>query len=142
MTQSFAAQIRNWSEKAKRNTGLVVADAAQDVFADMSQRQPSVKETGGSFEVGKVPVDTGLLVNSMFTELNGSTVGRGSDAYAAGLAGFEAGDVISHNFSQSYAPHIESGTQKMAGRFMVRTAINADGGWQARVNKSAAKFKD
>ena len=142
MTQSFSAQVRNWTEKAKRNAGLVVADAAQGVFADMSQRQPSVKETGGTFEIGKVPVDTGLLINSMLTTLNGGALGSGPDAYIAGLAGFELGDSIVHAFTQEYASAIEYGTGNMPGRFMVREAINGAGGWQARVDASAAKFQD
>ncbi|MEL6170492.1 MAG: hypothetical protein AAFN44_03435 [Pseudomonadota bacterium] len=144
MTQSFSAQVRNWTEKAKRNAGLVVADAAQGVFADMSRRQPGVKETGGTFEIGKVPVgDSGLLANSMLTTLNGGSMGSGPDAYIAGLAGFELGDSIVHAFTQEYAPHIEYGTSNgIQGRFMVREAINGAGGWQSRVDASAAKFQD
>lgn len=142
MADSFEAQVRNWSEKAIRNAGLVVADAAQSVFEDMSERQPSVKVTGGSFEIGKVPVDTGLLINSMVTTLNGGLLGEGADAYIAGLAGFELGDSITHAFTQDYAPHVEYGTANMEGRFMVREAVNGAGGWQARVDASAAKFAD
>jgi len=141
MAQSFAAQVRNWSEKAKRNAGLVVADAAQGVFRDMSERQPSIKETG-AFEIGKVPVDTGLLANSMIASLNGSLVGQGSDAYVAGLAGFDLGDSIMHAFTQDYAPHIEYGTENFPGRFMVREALNGAGGWQNRIDQSARKFAD
>ncbi|MEL7299371.1 MAG: hypothetical protein AAFM92_03215 [Pseudomonadota bacterium] len=142
MAQTFTAQVRNWSQKAKRNMGLVVADAAQGVFADMSERQPSVKETGGTFEIGKVPVDDGPLANTMQTSLNGSFVAEGSEAYIAGLAGFEIGDQIQHAFTRDYAPAIEYGTQHFKGRFMVREALNGQGGWQARVDASAAKFKD
>lgn len=142
MAQTFTAQIRNWSDKAKRNMGLVVADAAQGVFVDMSERQPSVKETGGSFELGKVPVDQGPLANTMTTSLNGAFVARGSDAYVAGLAGFELGDQIVHGFTRDYAPDVEYGNEHMEGRFMVREALNGEGGWQARVDASAAKFTD
>ena len=143
MTQSFSAQVRNWTEKAKRNAGLVVADAAQGVFADMSQRQPSVKETGGTFEIGKVPVDTGLLINSMLTTLDGGALGSGPDAYIAGLAGFELGDSIVHAFTQEYASAIEYGTSNgIQGRVMVREAINGAGGWQSRIDQAASKFVD
>ncbi|MEM7778195.1 MAG: HK97 gp10 family phage protein [Pseudomonadota bacterium] len=152
MTQSFTAQVRAWSEKAKRNAGLVIADAAQEVFKDMSQRQPGVKETGGTFEIGKVPVgDSGLLANSMLTTLNGAAVGSGPEAYVAGLAGFELGDTIIHAFTQEYAMRIEYGFQgtdslgrsyDQQGRFMVREAINGAGGWQSRIDTSAAKFRD
>ncbi|GGX63267.1 hypothetical protein GCM10007385_35500 [Tateyamaria omphalii] len=142
MTQSFAAQVRNWSEKAKRNAGLVVADAAQVKFKAMSRRQPSVKETGGSFEVGKVPVDEGVLINTMISSLNGSQVGEGENAYVAGLAGFEAGDSILFAFTAEYAQAIEYGTVNFPGRFMVREALNSNGGWQAQIDLSAAKFQD
>lgn len=139
MAGNFTAQVRAWSEKAKRNANLVVADAAQGVFADMSVRQPSIKETG-TFEVGKVPVDEGVLINSLFTQVNGSTVGQGPNSYAAALAGYEGGDTILFAFSAEYSVHIEYGTSKFPGRFMVREALNAQGGWQGRVDASAAKF--
>lgn len=137
---SFTAQARNWTEKAKRNMGLVVADAFQGVAQDMSQRQPSVKETGGSFIIGAVPVDEGVLINSLFTTLNEAQVGQGPASYTAGLAGFEIGDVITFAFSSEYAVHIEYGTSRFPGRFMVREALNANGGWQGRIDASAAKF--
>lgn len=140
MTKSFEAQIRGWSEKALRNAGLVTASAAQEVFKDMSQRQPSVKETGGSFEIGKVPVDEGVLINSLFTSVNGSPTGSGPDSYVASLAGFDFGDSITFAFSAEYALPIEYGTQKFSGRFMVREAVNGGGGWQARVDAAARKF--
>lgn len=142
MAQRFSAQIRNWSEKAKRNASLVVAEAAQEVFRDMSERQPSVKETGGTYRIGRVPVDTGLLINSMTATLNGSATGQGPDAYVAALAGFEGGDSIVFAFTQEYAPAIEYGTQHFSGRFMVREALNGGGGWQARIDRAAARFQD
>lgn len=139
---SFTAQVRNWTEKAKRNVGLVIGDAAQGVFADMSERQLSVKETGGTFEIGKVPVDTGFLINSLFTDLNGSTVAQGPGSYTAALAGMEIGDVVTYAFSAEYAIDIEYGNVNMEGRFPVREALNSNGGWQGRVDQSAAKFQD
>ena len=141
MVKSFSAQVRNWSEKAKRNARLVIADAAQGVFADMSQPQPSIKETG-TFEVGKVPVDEGILIGSLFATLNGATTGQGQTAYIGALAGFEIGDTVQFAFSAEYALPIEYGTDDFPGRFMVREAINGQGGWQGRVDASAAKFKD
>lgn len=139
MTKSFAAQVGAFNEKAMRNIGLVVADAAQGVFEDMSQRQPSIKETG-TFEVGKVPVDTGVLINSLFTTLNGFKVGDGPTSYVAGLAGFDAGDTMQFAFSSEYAPHIEYGTVNFSGRFMVREALNGEGGWQGRIDASARRI--
>ena len=138
---SFTAQIENWTRKAERNAEKVIASAAQDVFADMSERQPSISETG-TFEIGKVPVDTGFLINSLFASLNGFPAGQGQTAYVAAVAGFELGDTITFAFTAEYAPAIEYGTVNMPGRFMVREALNGGGGWQARVNKAAARFVD
>lgn len=137
----FTADIRNFNKKLLRNADLIVKDAAQGVFSEMSQRQASVTETGGSFVVGKVPVDTGALVNSLFSRVNGAKVGEGELSYVAALAGAEMGDVIEFSFSSEYAPHIEYGTQHFAGRFMVREAINGAGGWPARVDASARKYQ-
>lgn len=142
MAKNFTAQVRDWSEKALRNADLVVKDAAQGVLGDMTERQASIKDTG-SFVIGKVPVDTGYLIGSQIAELNGSVVSRGTYGtppdYSAAVAGMELGDTVAGYFTAEYAPMVEYGTSKFPGRFFVREAIS---GWQARVDASAAKFKD
>ena len=147
--EQFFADISRFTEKAKRNAELVVRKAAQYTFEDMTQRQPSVKETGGSFEVGKVPVDTGFLVNSTELRINGGSVAQGGGGapadFAAGLAGFNAGDEAEAVFTAPYARRINygfSGTDSLgraynqAGRLFVQTALSH---WQQNVDRAAAE---
>mgnify|MGYP000751677124 CR=1 FL=1 len=141
MADSFAAQVRRWSDKANRNLDLVVKEAAQGVFEDLSRTQASISETG-TFTVGFTPVDTSNLVNTMIATLNGGIVGHGNTGYTAAIVGMEMGDVVTFAYTAEYAPPIEYGTDDFPGRFMVREAINGGGGWQGRMDSAAAKFRD
>lgn len=76
MTKTFTASVKAWSEKAKRNTRLIVMEASESVYNAMTTRQPGVKETGGTFEIGKVPVDLGFLANSVQVEVGGAITGK------------------------------------------------------------------
>ena len=139
-TLSFGAAVKGWSEKAKRNADLVVKDAIQTTALAMSQRQPSVKETDGFYEVGKVPVDQGELINSQQVSLNNSIVATGDVAYAALIYGMELGDMFEAVFTSEHARPIEYGvTGKFLGRYYVLSAVQE---WDNTVAASAAKFKD
>ena len=147
MSLSFAAQVAAFSEKARRNASLVLREAAQTTFEAMTRRQPSASETGGSFEVGKVPVDTGSLIGTSYLAVNGQRIGSGKVAkaqstppdFALGLAGVEVGDEIMAGFTAAYARAVEYGHGAVEGRFFVREAA---AGWQRAVDAAAAKFKD
>lgn len=139
MSQKFVADVRAWTEKARRNAELVVRGSVQDVGELMSRRQPSVKDTGGSFQVGFVPVDTGQLIASQQVEVNGGVVASGAVDYSAAVVGMDLGDVVQAVFTAPYARHVEYGTGRMAGRFYVRNAVQQ---WQTIVDQNAAQFKD
>lgn len=136
--KTFTAEIKNWSDKALRNIDLVTKQATQDTLEQMSERQPSIKETG-TFEIGKVPVDTGALINSQIASINGAVVASGPVEYSAVILGMELGDTVEAVFTAEYARAIEYGTSKFPGRFFVRSAVQ---GWQGNVNAAAARFKD
>ncbi|MEL6101318.1 MAG: hypothetical protein AAFR68_08360, partial [Pseudomonadota bacterium] len=65
MTGTFTAQLRGHVEKYKKRIDLIVKQSAQDVIEIAQTPQPSVKQTGGFFETGLIPVDTGFLRNSL-----------------------------------------------------------------------------
>jgi hypothetical protein len=144
MTQSFTAQINDITDKIRRNLDLVVKDAVQMTFHAATEVQPGVRYTGGSFEIGKVPVDHGFLVGTAFCAINGEQTAAGDTAsktppdFVAGLAGMKLGDTATAAFSKTYARYVEYGTDKMAGRFFVRQAVQ---GWDANVKASAEKFR-
>lgn len=136
MTQNFTAQIDAFVLKAKQKAEAVLKESAQEVFRLAQTPQPGVGETGGSFETGKIPVDTGALRNSFVSGLNGSTALAGPDGYVGIIAGMELGDSIFGGWTMEYARAIEYGTANMAGRFF---AGNAARQWQAIVAANAAK---
>ena len=154
-SKRFSAQVRSWSDKALRNADLVVKSSAQDVFEIATQRQPSATETGGSFQIGRVPVDTGFLVGTAELRVDGG-VSRGTVAgkastppdFAVGLEGMKMGDRVELVFTAPYARRIEYGftgtdadgrTYNQAGRLFVSTAVAS---WQSVVDANAALFRD
>ena len=139
MNKTFTASVKSWSDRAKKNCRFVVMEASEGVYNAMTERQPGVKETGGSFEVGKIPVDTGFLANSVQVSVGGSVTGQGTPDFIGAISGFDVGEPIQAAFTAEYASHVEYGHGGMAGRFFVRQAINQ---WPAFVAAAARRYKD
>ena len=135
----FTADVRNWTEKARRNAELVVRGSIADVGELMTRRQASVKDTGGSFREGFVPVDTGELISSQEVAINGGVVGQGVVSYEAVVGGMDLGDTVQAVFTAPHARFMEYGTGNIAGRFFVRNAVQQ---WQTIVDANAAQFRD
>ena len=143
MTTATAA-VQNWSKKALRNAELVARQAIQETATQMTTRQPGVKETGGTFEIGKVPVDESELINSQVSRINGGEASAGQVSYAAIVAGLDLGDTMEVVFTAEHARPMEygfttrSGTQ-VPGRFFVREALQ---NWPETVAAVAAQLSD
>lgn len=143
MTQRFSAQVKSWTEKAKRNMELVVKGSIQDAAELMTRRQPGVDDTGGTYVEGRVPVDTGELISSVVVEIAGVKRATGSGKnppdFTAGIAGMKIGQNVLVAFTAPYARHVEYGTGSTGGRFFVRNAVQQ---WQTIVAQNAAQFRD
>lgn len=143
-TGTFAADVANWTAKAKANIEQVVKGSCEDLFEIMTRRQASAKETGGYTE-GFVPVDTGFLIASARMSINGVEVARGIKGatgatssppdWAVAVEGIEMGDVVAGYFTAEYAPAVEYGHGNVGGRYFVRNAVMQ---WQAIVDANAA----
>ena len=138
MAKSFAASIQAFGKKAMDRAEDIFKQSAQDVFA-IAQ---TPKAQGGN-----MPVDTGILRNSLQTALNGSTYLAGADGYVAVIAGAELGDTIFGGWTVKYARRLEFGfvgtdaagrTYNQPGNFF---AGNAVAQWQSIVAANAAKVK-
>ena len=81
-----------------------------------------------------MPVDTGFLRGSLIAQLNGASVGGGSDAYVLAVSGMELGDSIFAGWTANYARHMEYGTSSTAGNFYMLSAAQQ---WQAIVARNA-----
>lgn len=109
MAKSFAADVAKFAKLTKQNLRYVAVNAIQDVVEAAQTPQPSVKRTGGSFEVGKIPVDTSELINSLVSGIGAAGGAAGPDSYVVALAGFELGDYMRFNWTAPYALRIEAG---------------------------------
>lgn len=107
MAKSFTAQLRDATKLTRKQIKYVAVSAIQDVVEKIQTPQPSVKITGGSFEEGKIPVDTSELINSL--EVNGIV---GQDSYVLALAGMKLGGVISFVWTAPQALPMETGYTK------------------------------
>ena len=158
----FSEGIEKSNERAKRNMHLIFFDAVQTTFTQATRRQPSVKETGGSFEVGKVPVDTGFLIGTSEFRINGAMVSSGVTAIktaegstidnstppdiGAGLLQAKIEDAVSIVFTAPYSRRIEYGfhgqdskgrSYSVSGRLYITTAA---ANWPDNVQESIRKF--
>jgi hypothetical protein len=84
--------------------------------------QPSVKVTGGSFEYGKIPVDTGRLRESFTVYINGRVAAQGSEAHLSALPSVKVGDQVTLGWTAPYSDAVEYGTPSMDGRFFATAA--------------------
>lgn len=139
MVQTFNAQVASHVAKYRQRLEAVFKQSAQDVIEQAQEPQPSVKLTGGSFEIGKIPVDTSFLRNSLIAGLNGSSSLTGPDSYVLAVASAVLGDTIQAGWIAEYARDVEYGTSKMAGRFFMRSAAQ---NWQAIVTENAARLRN
>ncbi len=127
---SFTAQIASWSEKAKRNTELVIKKSAQDLFEDA--QTPRAKG-------GRMRVDTGELRNSFIAGLNGTSGLTGPDAYILAIANLKLGGVLFGGWTAPHARPREFGASGQQPDFFMRGAAQK---WQSIVAENAAKLKD
>lgn len=123
MARAFSAQVRDFLELTGRNKNYVARQSIQDVLEQAQRTQPGVKQTGGAFERGKIPVETSELVNSL-------TVGgaKGEDAYVVAIAGYEVGESLRFAWTAEYALSVELGHSasngtEVPGRFFVTDAV-------------------
>lgn len=133
----FDAQVGAHVAKYKKRLLAVLRQSAQDVFSLAQTPQPSVKVTGGSFELGKIPVDTGFLRNSFVSAVNGIEVSRGPDSYILAIANAEIGDSIFGGWTAVYAPVVNYGGPYQGRLFATMAAQQ----WQSIVSSNAERFR-
>ena len=142
---SFAASIKNWSEKAKRNPVIVFKSAVQK----MANSLMSDVGTG----VGATPFLTGNLRRSLLASTTAMPLTRDgeftdrSSEISLTIAGLKPEDTVWLGFQANYARRLEYGftgqdslgrNYNQAGRFYVTTKANM---WQTFVNQAAAELK-
>ena len=127
----FALQLGAFRQKGIRNMRKVASLAIRDVAEAMQTPQTSAKFTGGAFVVGKIPVLSSELRESLVSMKNGGGSIKGSTSYLAITTDLQMGDVVTFYYDSPYAPRIEFGfrgtdslgrTYRQKGRLFVTTA--------------------
>lgn len=121
----LSSQIKGEANRIRKAALWVAQQTILDVIEHAQRTQPSVRQTGGSFEIGKIPVLTSELVNSL--AVNGGPAS--SDSYAAPIMHSKLGDTLSFRWIAPHAAPIEYGFTtskgtKVPGRFFVTTACD------------------
>lgn len=132
----FLDQIRSWRRKTEDRGDLIYTDAVKQLVQAAGRTQESVQFTGGSFEVGKVPVLSGELAESQTVTNNGLIVASGIGAYSR-VPLLQLKSSTAMHFSAPHARWVEYGTSKFRGRFFVRNAVQ---GWSGYVAEAVRKY--
>jgi len=135
-----------WSEKAKRNTTMVMRSSVQKLATDV------MSDVGSG--AGQTPIDTGNLRNSLMAStaampsVKDGEFGDNSGQITLAIAGAEIGDTIWLGFQAAYAARLNYGftgtdsarrSFNQSGRFFVEAKATK---WQSYVDAAASEFKD
>lgn len=117
MRKTFSASVDAFAQKTKRRLRMVLQDSTFDLLEAAQTSQPSVKITGGSFEIGKIPVDESTLIRSLASELNGTGFGQPSEAsFELVVALMQPGDIARFAWTAEHAMAIEMGWETSTGK--------------------------
>jgi len=142
---SFTAQVKGFADLSKDRMRRVMQASTQEVLELAQTTQPRASERGGPPEQGKIPVDHGVLRNSLASGLDGSVGQPSANSYVATIAGLEAGHVAHFEWAAEYALRVELGfvgtdalgrTYNQPGAHFVGANVAK---WQQIVEKNAAK---
>jgi len=144
---TFAAQVANWGEKAKRNSAIVFRSAVQKLTNSLH----SDVGTG----MGATPFLTGNLRRSLLGSSAAMPMTSENDNFADGMGattliiqGLDIGDTFFIGFQANYARRLEYGfvgedslgrNYNQSGRFFVRSKAHL---WQQFVNQAVAELGD
>lgn len=141
MQSSFAAQVKDFADRTKENMELVLRESTADVLELMQETQQSKARGAATVVYGKIPVDTGHLVNTIASDLNGSGafgVDQVGPSFAMTIAGMESGDVAHFAWTAKYAMAINYGHGSYPGAHWVE---HGAANWQRIVAANAEKYR-
>jgi hypothetical protein len=135
---SFAAQVKAWGEKAKRNTTLVFRESVQSLARDLTYNTPLVTSN----------LRRSLMSSTvaMPTVKDGSFLGSDTSGQTEfTIAGLEVGDTFYLGFQAKYARRVNYGftgtdilgrNYNQSGQFFVEATAAK---WQSFVNAAVAR---
>jgi hypothetical protein len=118
-----------WTLKTQQRIDAVLKDATQSVVA-----VAQVTKAKG----GRMPVDTGMLRNSLVSTIAGGASAVGEASYIMAAAGMKGGDVAYFTWTAAYSAAVNNGNRGRPGAHFVEGAVDQ---WPAIVRASIAKAK-
>ena len=120
--REFVADIKQFAKLTEEAMAKVARDSVQDVMEGAMTAARGVS-VGGTLIQGRIPVATGVLINSLSTEVKGRGTSLGDTSYTIALANYQLGDVLTFAWNTKYAIHVEMGFKNFPGwHFVGRNA--------------------
>lgn len=119
MARKFTAAIQDFADLTERQMKAVVVDSVQDVLEAAQTPQLGITKGATSFEIGKIPVAEGDLIQSLEIGYNGGYQAT-AGAVVLSAAGFSLGDTINARWTAAHALPMELG-------FTTRAVTNVPG---------------
>ncbi len=128
----FIADMMTFEIETVEKMMRVTKRSMKRMMDEAQEPQMSAKYTGGSFEVGKIPIDREYLWSSLVTIVNGVPSAPAVKSYVWRIQRAQPGDVFVFAWLEPYAERIEYGfvgTDSMGrnynqrGRLFATTAV-------------------
>lgn len=119
MTRKFTAAIQDFADLVEAQMKAVIVDSVQDVLEAAQTPQVGITKGATSFEIGKIPVAEGDLIQSLQIGFNGAYQPTGGTVTLS-VTGFELGDTINARWTAAHALPMELG-------FTTRSGTNVPG---------------
>jgi hypothetical protein len=132
--RSFFQKLDSIVNKTEERLTKLMRGALMQMMDEATETQPSVKYTGGSFEISKIPLLSEELWDSLVTTIDGQSPSSNHPmSYVAKINSMKLGDRISFVWTAPYARRIEFGFHgvdslgrfyNVKGRLFATTAYN------------------
>ncbi len=119
MAKSFSAQISDYVRQSEEKMRAIMQASIQDVLEAAQTDQIALARGATLVEQGKIPRDTGFLMNSLASGLNGAFGATGELSYVLTIAGMQIDDVAQFAWTAPYAQRIEYGFDTYPGAHFV-----------------------
>ena len=129
MTLTLTAAVQQFANLSKSGVRHVLNESVQDVIEGAQTPQAPASQTGGSFETGKIPVDTKELIDSL--HLGDDHIGQGE------IGTIEAGTIQTFEWQATHAARTEYG---FVGEDSLGRQYEQEG--RFFVTENAAKFPE
>lgn len=117
--KKFSAQVSEYVRQSEEKMERILKNSIQDVLVAAQTDQVALARGATFVEQGKIPRDTGFLMNSLASGLNGLVSAKGEMSYVLTISGMKIGDTAFFTWTAPYARKIEFGFDSYPGAHYV-----------------------